>query len=134
MRFHRVCADAFLILPGPHPDKTKAIIWGSVIALIALFLPGCGDPKQPKAVWCETGTGPSQVVYPRAISYDPKDDTFFIIDRMARVQHLDHNGQFLHGLGYAGTEDRQACWRVGGAGWQCVCAGHALPPDCGLFA
>jgi DNA-binding beta-propeller fold protein YncE len=36
------------------------------------------------------------VVYPRGITYSPKDDTIFLVDRMARVQHLDHNGKFLN--------------------------------------
>jgi ABC-type Fe3+ transport system permease subunit/sugar lactone lactonase YvrE len=63
----------------------------------AIFhLTGCRDASQPKAIWCDTGTGPSQVVYPRAITYKKQDDTFFIVDRMARVQHLDHSGQFLN--------------------------------------
>jgi DNA-binding beta-propeller fold protein YncE len=60
-----------------------------------IFSPGCRDPKQPDAIWCETGTGPGQVVYPRAITYDPLDDSFFLIDRMARVQHLDRDGKYL---------------------------------------
>ena len=30
---------------------------------------GCGDATKPDAIWCETGTGPAQVVYPRAIAY-----------------------------------------------------------------
>jgi sugar lactone lactonase YvrE len=59
------------------------------------LLCGCGDPKKPRAIWCETGTGPCQVVYPRAITYDGQDDSFFLIDRMARVQHLDRAGKFL---------------------------------------
>src|SRR5439155_1130249 len=58
-------------------------------------LSGCSDHSTPKAIWCSTGTGPAQVVYPRAISYSPTDDTFFIIDRMARVQHLDNAGGCL---------------------------------------
>lgn len=66
------------------------------LALLALLSTGCRDPKQPEAVWLETGTAPGQVVYPRAITY-AKDDTFFVIDRVARVQHLDHDGKFLAG-------------------------------------
>ncbi len=58
---------------------------------------GCGDHGEPKAVWLETGTAPGQVVYPRAITYSPGDDTFFIIDRVAHIQHLDHNGKYLNG-------------------------------------
>jgi DNA-binding beta-propeller fold protein YncE len=62
---------------------------------LSFFLSGC-DHTQPEAIWCETGTGPAQVVYPRAIAYKKQDDTFFIIDRMARVQQLSHSGECLH--------------------------------------
>ena len=46
-------------------------------------------------MWCETGTGPAQTVYPRGIAYSPADDTFFIVDRQARIQHLDRAGKFI---------------------------------------
>ncbi len=58
---------------------------------------GCGRPSAvPEAVWMDTGTGPGQVVYPRGIAYSAGDDTFFLVDRMARVQHFDHLGHFLN--------------------------------------
>jgi ABC-type Fe3+ transport system permease subunit/DNA-binding beta-propeller fold protein YncE len=63
--------------------------------LLALALPGCRDGAQPQAVWCNTGSGPGQVIYPRAITYSKNDDTFFICDREARIQHLDHQGKPL---------------------------------------
>jgi DNA-binding beta-propeller fold protein YncE len=61
-----------------------------------LLLTSCRKPGEPAAIWCETGTGPDQVVYPRGIAYSPQDDTFFIVDRVARIQHLDHNGKYLN--------------------------------------
>jgi DNA-binding beta-propeller fold protein YncE len=67
-----------------------------VVGLCLLFLTSCSDPSQPDAVWCSTGTGKAQLIYPRAIGYSKSDDTYFIIDRMARVQHLDHRGQYLN--------------------------------------
>jgi DNA-binding beta-propeller fold protein YncE len=68
-----------------------------VVVLIPLLLfIGCKKPGAPEAIWCETGTGPCQVVYPRGITYSERDDTFFIVDRMARIQHLDHKGGFLN--------------------------------------
>src|SRR5665213_1254997 len=66
-----------------------------IVAFGALLAQGCGSSKQPREVWCETGTGPCQVVYPRGIRYDARDDSFFIVDRVARVQHLDHDGKFI---------------------------------------
>jgi DNA-binding beta-propeller fold protein YncE len=73
-----------------------------------LLLPLCGgcDHSKPTAIWCETGTGPDQVVYPRGIAYSPGDDTFFIVDRMARIQHLDRNGGYLN-------EWRMPDWKIG---------------------
>jgi hypothetical protein len=61
-----------------------------------LMLLGCGDPNAPEDIWLRTGAGPGQVVYPRCIDYSPKDDTFFVVDRLARVQHIDRNGHFLN--------------------------------------
>jgi DNA-binding beta-propeller fold protein YncE len=66
-----------------------------VFVLLALLLSGCGSGKEPDAIWLETGTGPGYVVYPRAITYDPASDTFYVVDRMAHVQRLDNNGKFM---------------------------------------
>jgi DNA-binding beta-propeller fold protein YncE len=65
-------------------------------SLLVLTATGCGDSTAPDEVWGETGTAPGQVVYPRAIAYSPGDDTFFVIDRVARVQHLDRKGRPLN--------------------------------------
>lgn len=67
--------------------------WGGLLALGASV--GCPGAGTPDAIWCETGVGPGQVVYPRAISYDGRDDSFWIVDRMARVQHLNRDGRPL---------------------------------------
>lgn len=78
---------------------TRGSFWRAAPAIAALLMAagliGCGDTNQPRTVWCETGTGPGEVVYPRAITYSPADDSFFIIDRVAHVQHLDHDGRCL---------------------------------------
>jgi DNA-binding beta-propeller fold protein YncE len=69
-----------------------------MLSILSLLLAGgCGKSGEPEAIWLSTGTAPGQVVYPRAICYSPADDSFFIIDRVARVQHLDHKGNFLNG-------------------------------------
>jgi len=60
-----------------------------------LLLGGCDPAAAPEAVWCDTGQGPCQVVYPRGIAYSPNDDSFFIVDRVARIQHLDRSGKYL---------------------------------------
>ena len=87
--------------------RSPAIAIAGLSALASvLTLAGCSDPAEPDAVWLETGTGPGQVVYPRAITYSPGDDSFFVIDRLARIQHLDAEGQPL-------GEWRMPDWKVG---------------------
>jgi DNA-binding beta-propeller fold protein YncE len=68
----------------------------ALLFLVACLFIGCSGGNRPDDVWCETGTGPAQTVYPRAIAYSPSDDTFFIVDRQARIQHLDRTGKFLN--------------------------------------
>jgi DNA-binding beta-propeller fold protein YncE len=75
----------------------RVLVLGTV-GLLLVGGAGCGrGPSVPDAVWLETGTGPGQVVYPRGIAYSPGDDTFFVVDRMARVQHFDRDGRYLNG-------------------------------------
>jgi ABC-type Fe3+ transport system permease subunit len=68
----------------------------TLLLLVTLSFIGCSRGNVPDEVWCETGTGPAQTVYPRAIAYSAADDTFFIVDRQARIQHLDRRGRFLN--------------------------------------
>ena len=63
--------------------------------MVLITLTGCGDPNAPEEIWLRTGAGPGQTVYPRCIDYSAADDSFYVVDRMARVQHLDHNGNYL---------------------------------------
>jgi DNA-binding beta-propeller fold protein YncE len=63
--------------------------------LLLIWMVGCRDGKKPEAIWCSTGVGPGQVIYPRCITYSKNDDSFFICDREARIQHLDHDGNPL---------------------------------------
>lgn len=77
--------------------------WGvvrraSILLLsISIFhLAGCDKSSKPEAIWLSTGTGPEQVVYPRCITYSVSDDSFYVVDRVARVQHLDKDGKYLN--------------------------------------
>jgi sugar lactone lactonase YvrE/ABC-type maltose transport system permease subunit len=90
-----VVAAGFL-LTGRRAPLRVAAKRGLVIAL-ALMLVGCSGDEKPEAVWLETGAGEGQVVYPRAICYSKADDSYFVVDRLARIQHLDHSGKFLAG-------------------------------------
>ena len=67
------------------------------LAVCGLALPSCTKKSEPQEIWLETGAGNGQVVYPRGITYSPSDDTFFVVDRMAHIQHFDHSGKFLNG-------------------------------------
>ena len=69
------------------------------VVAVVLIVSGCGRgaSTEPLAVWLETGSGPGQTVYPRGLAYSAADDTTFVVDRMARVQHLDRDGHFLNG-------------------------------------
>lgn len=91
-----------------------------LVSLTVLLLSGCGDGGRPEAIWCETGVGPGQVVYPRGIAYSPSDDTFFVVDRMARIQHLDRKGKMIN-------EWRMPDWRQGKP------VGLAVAPDGNLW-
>jgi DNA-binding beta-propeller fold protein YncE/ABC-type Fe3+ transport system permease subunit len=59
------------------------------------FIGSCRNNASPHAIWLSTGTGPAQVVYPRGIAYSSSDDSFYVVDREARIQHLDDHGQFI---------------------------------------
>jgi len=72
----------------------RARLLAMLCLLTSTLFCGC-DRSKPEAIWCETGTGPAQVVYPRGIAYKPQDDTFFVVDRMARVQHLNQKGDCI---------------------------------------
>src|SRR6476659_4363287 len=71
------------------------LVWHLFLALLLISICGCGDRSKPEAIWCETGTGPAEVVYPRAITYESAADTFFIIDRVAHVQRLARSSECL---------------------------------------
>ena len=77
-----------------------------ILLLILLIGTSCRDHGKPEAIWCSTGIGPAQVVYPRGIAYSRSDDSFFIVDREARIQHLTRDGSFL-------TDWRTPAWEQG---------------------
>jgi DNA-binding beta-propeller fold protein YncE len=103
--------------PRSHPMRGAAQV---ILLITFLNLSGCGDPTKPEAIWCETGTGPAEVVYPRAITYDSSSDAFYVIDRVAHVQRLDRNGKCL-------SEWQMPEWRNGKP------VGAAVGPDGNLW-
>ena len=70
---------------------------GCAFMLLALVISGCEKPLLPLAVWLSAGDAPGQTVYPRGIAYHRVSDTFFIVDRQARIQRLDKDGKYLSG-------------------------------------
>lgn len=87
---------ALALLGVAHLKIGRPTSRSALFLLCLLLLPGCSKSSAPEAIWCDTGVGPAQVVYPRAITYSPTDGTFFVVDRMARVQHLDARGKYLN--------------------------------------
>lgn len=72
-----------------------------LLACSLALAPGLGcerrTPGDPPLIWLDTGTGPGQTVYPRAIAYDAAREHFYIVDRQGRIQRLDGQGRFLNG-------------------------------------
>src|SRR5690349_19942386 len=56
-----------------------------LLPLLLVAIPGRHDRTTPDEIWLETGTGSGQVLYPRGIAYKEADDTFFVVDRVARI-------------------------------------------------
>jgi DNA-binding beta-propeller fold protein YncE len=86
-----LAASALVLLPRSRFTLLAACPFAAALLI------GCSRSPAPDEVWLETGAGDGQVVYPRGIAYSPRDDTFFVVDRMARIQHFDRKGQFLNG-------------------------------------
>lgn len=77
--------------------KAQLSILYPLSSILVFSIPGCGgDADEPDEIWLGTGNGPGQVVYPRAITYSKADDTFYVVDRLARVQHIDRKGNYLN--------------------------------------
>ncbi len=77
---------------------TLLILWG-----VTLILAGCdgkgglaGEPTVVDA-FGQTGRGPSQFVYPRAIELT-LDNLLLVVDKTGRIQRLDAKGQFLDSI------------------------------------
>lgn len=51
---------------------------------------------RPIDVWLSAGSAPGQTTYPRAICYNPADNTFVLIDRLAYLTRLSATGDFLN--------------------------------------
>ncbi len=65
--------------------------------LVLLLLNGCDrDASRADAIWLSVGRQQGEVVYPRAIAYDARNDWFYVIDRNARVQRIDSTGKSLN--------------------------------------
>lgn len=88
---------ALLLLHLGRRIVRGSALWAPVLACVFALLTGCSKSSSPKEIWLETGASDGQVVYPRGITYCPDDDSFFVVDRMARIQHFDSSGKFLNG-------------------------------------
>jgi ABC-type Fe3+ transport system permease subunit len=76
---------------------SRSVVAGLLLA-VTLNQFGCdkqATTKQPEAIWLSIGRAPGEVVYPRALAYDAKNDWLYVVDRNARIQRLDRNGKSL---------------------------------------
>ncbi len=90
-------AIQLLLAAGSRRRTVLRLLLPVAVCLLPALLAGCDDTTtQPQSIWLSTGDAPGQVVYPRAIAYKKSDDTFFVVDRQARVQHIDRNGTVVH--------------------------------------
>jgi len=68
-----------------------------VACLVLLALAGCGsgdgEPKVRAAIG-RTGRGRCEFIYPRAIAV-AADDSFYVVDKTGRIQHLSRRGRWL---------------------------------------
>jgi DNA-binding beta-propeller fold protein YncE len=62
--------------------------------IVSGALCGCGPslpPAEPESIFGETGLGPGEFSYPRAIAAAP-DDAVFVVDKSGRIQRFDAGG------------------------------------------
>jgi DNA-binding beta-propeller fold protein YncE len=62
----------------------------------AVWVSQSGGGEAADEVWLSTGRGKGQVIYPRAIAHDRENDWYYVVDRAARIQRLDGEGNFLN--------------------------------------
>jgi DNA-binding beta-propeller fold protein YncE len=68
----------------------------ALVVMLVSLMGGCAtDGDRPDEVWMEQGAGRGEVVHPRAITYSSAGDTFFVIDKLARIQQIDHSGRWV---------------------------------------
>ena len=91
-RFESRAGKATRAMPRPFPVVTRLL----AVAFVAL-LASCDRPPAPEAVWADGGLNRGQLAYPRGICYSPADDTFWVVDKSARVSHFDAGGKYLNG-------------------------------------
>lgn len=74
-----------------------AVFIPAAILPAVLLAYGCSDRDRPETTWGQAGRGPGEFVYPRAVAYSETTDSYFVVDRAGRVQHLDSRGSFIGG-------------------------------------
>lgn len=77
--------------------RLRTIRKTALVLAVMLLLQGCGKSTEPDEIWLTTGRANGAVVYPRAITFDKVSNTFFVVDRAARIQHFDADGKFMNG-------------------------------------
>jgi sugar lactone lactonase YvrE len=105
------------VLPGVLTGFLPVFLLVFLLGFLPVFLPGCtregvqapvapAPPGgldangQPEPVPCiatfgTSGYGPGQFRTPRGVAYDPRSDCYYIVDKEARIQRFDRDGQHL---------------------------------------
>ena len=77
--------------------KIVGVLGVVCIMLIGISCDGRGNKNAPEFSWGVSGRGPSELSYPRVITFDDKSNLFALIDRTARVQIFDSTGHLKAG-------------------------------------
>ncbi len=84
----------------PTITATQRVGIGLALICVLAAIGGCEPPALTDngvvLTFGRQGMGPGEFGYPRAIATAP-DDTFFVVDKTARVQHFDADGNYLNG-------------------------------------
>jgi len=108
-----LAALTVLLLRCAH-RRTALTLAVSLMGVVsfAAFAAGCESRHETagnvtvERIIGQTGRSPGQFMYPRAITNGP-ENTLFVIDKTARVQHFTTQGRFLHGFQMPQTQAGQ---------------------------
>ncbi len=89
--------DVASVRRGPFGPLGVLLLAAVVFCCVSLMLAvGSAEWQKPEAVWGRRGVGDGRFQRPRAIAVD-LDDRIFVVDKTARIQVFDTDGNFIRG-------------------------------------